>query len=111
MHLALGFVIAIVFVFLDRFSTVFAVKGDMHPLLAAWRVFTARLRRAGIDKRTEEPPLSFGQRAAELLPKQAEWLLSVSSRYAGWRYAGLELTDEEQRELAQDLRAFRVQTR
>jgi transglutaminase-like putative cysteine protease len=82
-----------------------------HPLLSAWRAFTARLRRAGIDKRTEEPPLSFGLRAAELVPKQAERLLSVSSRYAGWRYAGVALTDEEQRELARDLREFRVQTR
>jgi len=81
------------------------------PLLTAWRAFTARLRRAGIDKRLDEPPLSFGQRAAELAPKQAEHLLSVSGRYAQWRYAGLALTDEEQRELARDLREFRVQTR
>jgi transglutaminase-like putative cysteine protease len=81
------------------------------PLVVAWRAFTARLRRAGIDKRAEEPPLSFGQRAANLLPRQAELLLSVSGRYADWRYAGIALTDEEQRELARDLRAFRVQTR
>jgi transglutaminase-like putative cysteine protease len=81
------------------------------PLVVAWRAFTARLRRAGIDKRVEEPPLSFGQRAANLLPQQAELLLSVSSRYADWRYAGIALTDEEQRELARDLRGFRVQTR
>jgi hypothetical protein len=82
-----------------------------EPLLAAWRTFTARLRRAGIDKRSEEPPLSFGRRAANLLPQQAERLLSVSSRYANWRYAGAALTDEEQRELARDLRGFRVLTR
>jgi transglutaminase-like putative cysteine protease len=82
-----------------------------RPLVAAWREFTARLRRAGIDKRPEEPALSFGRRAAALLPAQAERLLSVSTRYAGWRYAGEALTDEEQRGLAQDLRRFRVQTR
>jgi transglutaminase-like putative cysteine protease len=81
------------------------------PLLRAWRSFVARLRRAGIDKRAEEPPLSFGLRAAALLPAQAGSLLAVSRRYADWRYAGLELTDEEQGRLARELRAFRVQSR
>jgi transglutaminase-like putative cysteine protease len=79
------------------------------PLLRAWRAFVARLRRAGIDKRAEEPPLSFGRRAAALLPAQSERLLSVSGRYADWRYAGLALTDEEQRGLARELRGFRIQ--
>jgi len=79
------------------------------PLVAAWRAFTQRLRRAGIDKRPEEPPLSFGRRAAGLLPAQSPALISVSSRYADWRYAGVALTDEEQRGLARELRRFRVQ--
>jgi transglutaminase-like putative cysteine protease len=81
------------------------------PLLRAWRDFVARLRRAGIDKRAEEPPLSFGQRAAALLPAQSGAVLAVSRRYADWRYAGLQLTEEEQRGLARELRAFRVQVR
>lgn len=80
------------------------------PLMRAWRAFTARLRRAGVDKRSDEPPLSFGTRAAGLLPAQAERLRSVSERYANWRYAGQALTEEEQRVLARDLREFRVQT-
>jgi lipopolysaccharide export system permease protein len=36
LHLAIGIVIAAVFMLSDRFSTVFAVKGDVHPMLAAW---------------------------------------------------------------------------
>lgn len=36
LHLAIGIVIAAVFMLSDRFSTVFAVKGNMAPLLAAW---------------------------------------------------------------------------
>lgn len=36
MHLALGIVIAAVFILSDRFSTVFATKGSFPPLLAAW---------------------------------------------------------------------------
>jgi lipopolysaccharide export system permease protein len=36
MHLALGIVIAAVFIIADRFSTVFATKSNFSPLLAAW---------------------------------------------------------------------------
>ncbi|HMR90980.1 MAG TPA: LptF/LptG family permease [Chitinophagaceae bacterium] len=36
MHLALGIIIAALFIVSDRFSTVFATKGDFPPLLAAW---------------------------------------------------------------------------
>jgi len=36
MHLALGIVIAALFIVSDRFSTVFATKGHFPPLLAAW---------------------------------------------------------------------------
>jgi lipopolysaccharide export system permease protein len=36
LHLAVGIVVAALFVVMDRFSTVFSTKGDMHPLLAAW---------------------------------------------------------------------------
>ncbi len=36
MHLAAGFAIAAVFILFDRFSTIFSVKGDFPPLIAAW---------------------------------------------------------------------------
>lgn len=36
MHLALGIIIASTFIISDRFSTVFATKGSLPPLLAAW---------------------------------------------------------------------------
>jgi lipopolysaccharide export system permease protein len=36
MHLALGIIIASLFMFSDRFSTVFATKGSFPPFLAAW---------------------------------------------------------------------------
>jgi len=36
MHLALGIGIASLFIMSDRFSTVFAIKGNFPPLLAAW---------------------------------------------------------------------------
>ena len=36
MHLALGITIASLFIMSDRFSTVFATKGNFPPFLAAW---------------------------------------------------------------------------
>ncbi|MFN2439286.1 MAG: LptF/LptG family permease [Chitinophagaceae bacterium] len=36
LHLAIGIIIAAIFIVLDRFSTVFSTKGNLHPLLAAW---------------------------------------------------------------------------
>lgn len=36
MHLAVGIIIASLYILSDRFSTVFATKGDLSPLLAAW---------------------------------------------------------------------------
>jgi lipopolysaccharide export system permease protein len=36
MHLAIGIVAAAAFVVLDRFSTMFSVKGNFHPFIAAW---------------------------------------------------------------------------
>jgi lipopolysaccharide export system permease protein len=35
-HLALGFVMAALFIITDRFSTVFTTKGNLHPMVAAW---------------------------------------------------------------------------
>lgn len=36
LHIALGFIIAALFILTDRFSTTFSVKGDFPPLVAAW---------------------------------------------------------------------------
>ncbi|MFN4314563.1 MAG: LptF/LptG family permease [Chitinophagaceae bacterium] len=36
MHLAIGIIVAALFILSDRFSTVFATKGNFPPLLAAW---------------------------------------------------------------------------
>lgn len=36
MHLAIGIVTAAIFIVSDRFSTVFATKSELNPLLAAW---------------------------------------------------------------------------
>lgn len=35
-HLAIGFVLAAIYVVMDRFSTVFSTKGNLDPMIAAW---------------------------------------------------------------------------
>ncbi|HVK96926.1 MAG TPA: LptF/LptG family permease [Flavisolibacter sp.] len=36
LHLAIGIIIGALFIIADKFSTVFATKGNLHPLIAAW---------------------------------------------------------------------------
>jgi lipopolysaccharide export system permease protein len=36
LHLAIGIIIAVLFILCDRFSTVFSIKGDFPPFIAAW---------------------------------------------------------------------------
>jgi lipopolysaccharide export system permease protein len=36
LHIAIGFIIAAIFILMDKFSSTFSVKGDFHPLIAAW---------------------------------------------------------------------------
>ena len=35
-HLAVGFMMAALFIITDRFSTIFSTKGNLPPLIAAW---------------------------------------------------------------------------
>ena len=78
------------------------------PLVQAWRVLVRRLRRAGWIKEPSEPPLSFAHRVAGQLTANGPDLMSVSQRYSDWRYAGSDLTDEEQSALIRSLRGFRI---
>jgi lipopolysaccharide export system permease protein len=34
--LAVGFVIAALFIVINQFSTIFSTKGNLHPMIAAW---------------------------------------------------------------------------
>ncbi len=36
LHIAIGFIIAAIFILTDKFSSTFSVKGNFHPLVAAW---------------------------------------------------------------------------
>lgn len=81
--------------------------GPRDPVVTAWMAFTRRLRRAGLAKAASEPPVSFGERIAKALPGQAEQVLSLSRRYASWRYAPGALDEEQAARLASELHGYR----
>ena len=81
------------------------------PLVLAYRRFLRRLARAGAAKRPQEPPLDFARRAATLLPADAAPVHALSDGYVLWRYSGIPMDAAAQRELARQLRAFRVSRR
>lgn len=79
---------------------------DADRLLAAYRRFTRRLERAGVQRAPHEPPLAFAERAAACLPGSAEAIHSLSRRFSDARYA--RAPDPASRdELARALLAFR----
>ena len=81
-----------------------------EPLLRAWARFTARLARAHLRKRPDEPALAFARRAAALMPAQGEEILALSRRFAAARYAREELAATARTTLVQDLQSFRVRS-
>jgi lipopolysaccharide export system permease protein len=36
LHMAIGIILAAVFVIMDKFSLTFSTKGNLHPIIAAW---------------------------------------------------------------------------
>lgn len=58
----------------------------VDPALAAWRRFTARLGRRGIEWRTWEGPLDFAERAATHAPSHAATIREIATLYARLRY-------------------------
>ncbi|TXK65885.1 transglutaminase TgpA family protein [Alkalisalibacterium limincola] len=75
-------------------------------LMAAYRRFTRRLKRAGVERAAHEAPLAFGERAATALPDSAGAIRALSRRFSDARYA--ETLDVASRaELARELAAFR----
>jgi transglutaminase-like putative cysteine protease len=59
----------------------------VDPALAAWRRFTARLAKRGIEWPPWEGPLAFADRAARQAPAHAESINEIASLYARLRYA------------------------
>lgn len=76
------------------------------PLIAAWQRFCARLARRGVVHAPHEPPLAFGERAAQALPMQAEDLRRLSRDYSDQRYA-VDPSADARVALIRALRAFR----
>jgi len=83
-------------------------RDDSDPLVRAWRRFVRELGRSGHAKDTHEPPLQYLRRLAGLRPDLSPAFLDIGQRYADWRYAGLELAEDEKTDLARRLKRFRL---
>lgn len=83
-------------------------RDDSDPLVRAWRRFVRELAGTGHAKLAYEPPLQYLGRLVALRPDLSPAVLSLGKHYADWRYAGLELADDERSELARRLRQFRL---
>jgi transglutaminase-like putative cysteine protease len=62
-------------------------RTQSDPLVAAYLKLCGRLARRGVRRALHEPVLAFAERAAALLPDDAERLRELSSDYAQQRYA------------------------
>ena len=78
------------------------------PVRDAWAKFVARLAKAGVTKPPSEPAQTYAARAAALLPHNADAVLSLSRRYVHRRYARVAADAQEEHELCDALRRFRV---
>jgi transglutaminase-like putative cysteine protease len=83
-------------------------RDDSDPLVRAWRRFVQELANTGLSKQACEPPLQYVRRLTDLRPDLSPVVLPLGQRYADWRYAGLELNDEEKVEFTRRLRKFRL---
>ena len=96
-------VMALTFVLLLR-----APRRVHDPLRDAWASFVARLVKAGVAKPAFEPALTYAERVAARLPHHAEAVLSLSRRDARRRYARVAADAQDERDLCDALRRFRV---
>jgi transglutaminase-like putative cysteine protease len=83
-------------------------RDDSDPLVRAWRRFVRELAGTGYAKQTHEPPLQYVRRLTAVRSDLSPTVLSLGQRYTDWRYAGLELAEDEKAELARRLKRFRL---
>jgi transglutaminase-like putative cysteine protease len=85
-------------------------RDDSEPLVRAWRRFVRELAGTGHAKAAHEPPLQYLDRLSALRPDLAPAFLPLGRNYADWRYAGLQLADDDKAALARQLKRFRLKT-
>lgn len=74
----------------------------------AYQVFLRRLARRGAVKPPAEGPMAFAERLAAAFPGSAGRIHALSMRYTRRRYADDAVDPDLDRQLAADLRAFRI---
>jgi protein-glutamine gamma-glutamyltransferase len=93
-----------------------AMRGQIRrvrdPLLRAWKRFGSTLAGAGVERRTDEGPSDFSQRAARALPHHAGSILGLGKEFVRLRYNPGAAEERDAREsLIRSLRRFRARAR
>ncbi len=74
-------------IFAISFSIVLRRRAHKNdPVLVAWRRFCKKLARAGLHRHSNEGPLDFTLRAAEVFPGEGQAIRDLGERYARLRY-------------------------
>jgi transglutaminase-like putative cysteine protease len=85
-------------------------RDNSDPLVRAWRRFARELAGTGYGKLSHEPPLRYLDRLAGLQPDLPPIVFELGRNYADWRYAGLQLGDDEKTALTRRLKRFRLRS-
>lgn len=80
-------------------------RGDR--LDRAWRVFCAKLARAGLPRNGWEGPLDYGRRLVRARPAQAGQIARITETYARLRF-GTPPSDQDIRSLARDIELLKL---
>jgi len=62
----------------------------LDPVRKTYQQFLAKLKKAGLIKQSHEGAMTFGERAAESLPEQANNIQTISSLFSSIQYAKYE---------------------
>ncbi|NND65251.1 MAG: transglutaminase domain-containing protein, partial [Gammaproteobacteria bacterium] len=85
-------------------------KGKIDPVIADYEKLCKMLARAGLERRIDEGPLTFSQRAAAAFPQHGSTLKKIFSEYARLRFYP-KINENTKRGWLQINRTFRRKTR
>jgi transglutaminase-like putative cysteine protease len=78
------------------------------PVLTAWRLWCAKLARAGVSRAAQEGPLDFAARAATALPEHADTIRAFTADFVALRYADNDATAARAHAFARGVARYRL---
>jgi transglutaminase-like putative cysteine protease len=80
------------------------------PVLKEWHEFSRRLERFGLERRSNEGPMSYAERVAAAFPQRKDEIQKISEKFIALRYGEVppEKTRAARAELRQSVRGFSI---